>query len=358
MHAAIAALTAAVSSGEKKLSMLSRTVRAPHVELQRRAEVADVVVKVPICRAAEDRVSRGRAALRVLRVIRREGLICRRPHRLASVVPAVLVQAFCLLCEDRESFCCCHGFFFLSFFVAVFGLSRRPGLRASGKTAACAACLVRCLFWPLSPADRVPAWWSGQLRAAAPFGRVSRAGRASPRVSPFRRLVRPLRGRSGCCAVFKVRGGRGRRLSAAARRSSAVPGRVRRVPRGVSHPLVVVGRRRRSWRLLVVVVCRAGASAARRGVACLILSRRGRSSSRRVCAAAHPCRGGPAAGLVGACRPACAGGPIWLVRGGLRRRVLVAALPPWPGRPGRSRLSSVGELKIPLFPAFVQRQKH
>ncbi len=212
--------------------------------------------------------------------------------------------------------------FFSSFpFVAVFGLSRRPGARASGKTAACAACLVRCLFWPLSPADRVPARESGQLRAAAPFGGVSRAGR--PLVGAFRHSAAsfvPRAGDTGCCAVVKVR----------------------------------VGRRRRSWRLLVGrLPCRGACGVCR--VACLILSSwsvvvaaRGGCSSwssavpgllplvaawrvssslvvvgrrRGACASllVRAC-GGPAAGLVGACRPACAGGPIWLVRGGLRRR--------------------------------------
>ena len=162
--------------------------------------------------------------------------------------------------------------------MAVFGLSRRPRVRASGKTAACAACLVRCLFWPLSPADRVPAWWSGQLRAAAPFGRVSRAGRASPRVSPFRRLVRPLRG--GVRVLCSCQGA-GRLPCRGAGLSAACGG------------------------VAVIPSFRGGACASPSVV-----------SSRRLCAAA--------------------------------RRV-VAALPPGSGRPGRVRLSSVGEPMISLF---------
>ncbi len=131
------------------------------------------------------------------------------------------------------------------------------------------------------------------MRAAAPFGRVSRAGRAESypvRVSPFRRLVRPPRG--GVGVLCSCQGAcrlpcRGAGLSAACGGvavipsfrggacaspsvvswsspcggclswSSAVPGLVRRVPRGVSHPLlsrsvVVAARVRRcssvSWR--------------------------------------------------------------------------------------------------------------
>lgn len=146
------------------------------------------------------------------------------------------------------------------------------------------------------------------MRAAAPFGRVSRAGRAESypvRVSPFRRLVRPPRGESGCCAVVKVHAaclaGARACLPLVAAWLQSLPfaaALVRRRPSCRGRRLAAAACRGRLPCQGLCGVCR---------VACLILSRRGRSSSRRVCVAACPCLWRP-------CRRACGGLPSGLCR--------------------------------------------
>ena len=169
----------------------------------------------------------------------------------------------------------CH--FFLPFlFVAVFGLSRRPRVRASGKTAAFAACLEGACFGRchrptgsprLSPGSCGPPPLSGAFRVpAAPFRGAFRHSAAS---------FVPRAGESGCCAVVKVR------AACLAKARACLP----LVAAWLSSlPFAAALVRRRP-------------SCRRRGACASLLVR-----------------------VVGACRPACAGGPIWLVRGGLRRR--------------------------------------